>query len=207
MALKTGPGPKKRLVVATNNPGKLTEIRAILGDLPLEILSLRDYPEMAEVEETGATFEENALLKARAVAAHSGEMTLADDSGLEVDHLGGAPGVYSARFAGEPSSPERNNRKLLEMMAGVPASERGGRFRCVIALVDPGGGTRLARGSCDGVIALEPSGDKGFGYDPLFFLPELGKSMAELELDQKNRISHRARALAEARDILNSWLK
>lgn len=206
MALGPGSPAKKKLVVATRNPGKLTEISAYLGDLPLEILSLWDYPEMTEVEETGSTFEENALLKAKAVAAYCGEMTLADDSGLEVDCLGGAPGVYSARFAGEPSDTDRNNQKLLEMMAGVPTSERGGRFRCVIALVDPSGESRLARGSCEGIITLEPSGNKGFGYDPLFFLPELGKTMAELELDQKNRISHRARALAETRDILSRWL-
>lgn len=192
--------------MATRNPGKLREISNFLKDLPLEIISLLDFREIPDIAETGATFEENAVLKAQAVARHSGELTLADDSGLEVDYLEGAPGVYSARFAGEPASDTRNNQKLLELMKDAPPERRSARFRCVMALADPGGSYRLASGSCEGLIAPEPRGERGFGYDPLFFLPDWGRTMAELDLEVKNRISHRAQALAEVRRILEDIL-
>lgn len=192
--------------MATRNPGKLREISDYLKDLPLEIISLLDFRGIPDIAETGATFEENAVLKAQAIARYSGELTLADDSGLEVDYLEGAPGVHSARFAGEPVSDARNNQKLLELMKDAPPDRRTARFRCVMALAEPGGSCRLARGSCEGLIVTEPRGEKGFGYDPLFYLPDWGRTMAELDLEVKNRISHRARALAEVRRILEDIL-
>lgn len=207
MGLISSDNKKLKLVAATRNRGKLEEIADFLRDLPLEVVSLLDFSGIPDIEETGATFEENALLKAQMVAAYTGNLTLADDSGLEVDCLRGAPGVYSARFAGEPASDERNNQKLLKLMEDVPPPERGARFVCVMALVLPDGNRYLARGRCEGMIAREPAGYKGFGYDPLFYLPQLGKTMAELDLAVKNRISHRARALTEAREILIHLLK
>jgi len=191
-----------KLLVATRNQGKVKEIMRMLQDLPLEVLTLEDFPEAPQWEETGSTFEENAAMKATALAAHSGCLTLADDSGLEVDYLGGAPGVYSARFAGEKASDGENNQKLLSLLAGVPWEKRQARFRCVMALADPEGNCRTAEGICEGVIAFCLRGENGFGYDPLFYLPDAGKTMAELTLEEKNRISHRARALQKMREII-----
>ncbi|KUK35931.1 MAG: XTP/dITP diphosphohydrolase [Clostridia bacterium] len=191
-----------KLVIASRNRGKIAEYGEMLRDLPVEILSLADFPDLPEVRETGRTFRENALIKARAAAAATGLIALADDSGLEVDYLNGAPGVYSSRYAGPEQDDEANNRKLLAALEGVPMALRGARFRCVIAIVTPEGREFLSEGVCEGRISLAPRGRAGFGYDPLFLVPSLGKTFAELGPEVKNRISHRAQALRAARDML-----
>ena len=189
----------KRLVIATKNQGKLREVRAVLKGLPYEVVSLEAYPDAPDVEETGDTFEANAVLKATECARHTGELTLADDSGLVVDALDGAPGVLSSRFA--PTDAERN-AKLLDLMKDIPDDRRTARFVCVIAIAEPDGGARTCEGRVEGVIARAPRGTNGFGYDPVFYLTDLGKTMAELSPDEKNAISHRGRALAEAKRML-----
>jgi len=191
-----------KLLIATNNSGKLREYEELLAGLPLELTSPAREGLSLEVEETGESFAENARLKAIAYAQASGLLTLADDSGLEVDALGGRPGVRSARYAGEGADDERRYRLLLEEMRGVPWEKRTARFRCVIAIATPEGEVRTAEGTCEGIIAFEPRGEHGFGYDPVFYLPQHGKTMAELEPSAKNRISHRARAAQKAREIL-----
>jgi XTP/dITP diphosphohydrolase len=197
----------KRLVVATLNKGKLKEIRAILADLPVEVLSLMDYPELPPVVEDGETFEANAAKKALHVATSTGYLTLADDSGIEVDALGGAPGVQSARFAGPEATDAANNAKLLRLMEAVPEERRTARFRCVMALATPEGRVEVAEGVCEGRLSRREMGDKGFGYDPLFFVPEYGMTFGELPEGIKNAISHRGRALAAARGVLEALLK
>lgn len=172
----------------------------------VQILSLTDFPSLLPVEEDGRTFLENALQKARAVARHTGRLTIADDSGLEVDYLQGKPGVCSARFAGEGASDADNNRKLLQLLDGIPASQRGAAFRCVIAIVDPTGKESWVEGACSGVIGDSEKGRQGFGYDPLFVIPALGKTLAELPLEEKNRISHRGKALAALKAVLKDFL-
>lgn len=185
----------KTVVVATKNQGKVAEIRSVLAQLELTVLSLSEFSPVAEAVEDGLTFEDNAVIKAKYYAAHTGRACLADDSGLEVDALGGAPGVYSARYAGEDADDGANNRKLLEALHSVPAGQRTARFRCVLALVDENGLTITADGSCEGIILEAPRGQGGFGYDPLFYVPELGKTLAEVSLTEKNKISHRGQAL------------
>lgn len=182
-----------RLLIATNNLGKVKEIKAILGGFYDEIVSLKDAGISLEVVEDGDSFEENAIKKAREAADLAGCDALADDSGLCVDALHGAPGIYSARYAGEDATDEQNNEKLLKELKGI--KERSARFVSVVALVS-GGQVMTARGEVCGVIADAPSGDGGFGYDPLFFVPELGQTFAEIAADVKNGLSHRARALA-----------
>lgn len=196
----------RRLVLATRNNGKIREIRAILADLPLEIVDLRAYPDAPEVPEEGPDFAANARGKALAIAAHTGEWTLADDSGLEVEALDGAPGVFSARYAGVHGDDRANIAKLLAEMASVPEGRRRARFVCLAALAAPDGSCFLAEGECGGVIARNPRGENGFGYDPVFFLPEYGLTMAELPEELKNEISHRARALAKLRPVLAARL-
>jgi XTP/dITP diphosphohydrolase len=191
-----------RLLIATRNRGKKAEYADLLAGLDLELMSLPDLGIEDEVPEQGATFAENALAKARAYAALSGLVTLADDSGLEVDVLDGAPGVYSARYAGEGASDEDRYHRLLAELKGIPEARRTARFRCVIAVVWPDGRERIVAGACEGRIALEPRGEHGFGYDPVFYVPEYGCTMAELTPDVKNRISHRARAAEAARPLL-----
>jgi XTP/dITP diphosphohydrolase len=193
------------LLVATTNLHKLEEYRAIFSDLPYRLLSLRDIWLDMDVEETGTTFAENAELKARSYAQASGLLTLADDSGLEIDALGGAPGVYSARFAGKDTSYEERFRLILERLKGLPTEQRGARFRCVIAIAEPSGATRLVEGVIEGVIADAPRGERGFGYDPIFLVPEIGMTTAELTAEDKNRISHRGRAAQLARVLLENW--
>lgn len=182
------------LLVATHNKGKLREYRDLLRDVPARLVYLDEVGIHEEVPETGATFEENAVQKARAYARLSGLLTLADDSGLEVDALGGAPGVHSARYAGLNASDEDRIRKLLAELEGVPPEKRTARFRCVIAVATPEGEVVTAEGTVEGFIADAPRGHHGFGYDPVFYLPERGCTMAELPPEEKNRISHRARA-------------
>ena len=191
-----------RLLIATRNDGKLKEYAAIYADLPVEITSLAAEGVSLQVEESGVDFKANAILKARAYARATGLMTLADDSGLEVDALGGAPGVHTARYAGENASDEDRYRLLLSNLADIPKAERTARFRCVIAIATAQGQIFCSEGVCEGMIATEPAGTGGFGYDPVFYLPEYGCTMAELPAATKNRISHRARAALAARPIL-----
>jgi len=195
------------LVVASRNRDKLVELCHALAGLALEIRSAAEFPEVPEVAETGSTLEENALLKARAVHEATGALALADDTGLEVDALGGAPGVESARFAGPEQSYARNVEKLLTLMAGVPDERRHARFRTVIALRFPGGMEETVEGVCEGTILRERRGGGGFGYDPLFFVPALGKTFAELTLDEKNRVSHRGRAMRKVHALLVARLR
>jgi XTP/dITP diphosphohydrolase len=191
-----------KLLLATHNPGKKAEYVALLQGLELELVTLADLGITDVIAEDGETFAQNALLKARGYAKATGLLTLADDSGLEVDALGGAPGIYTARYGGEGLSDEERYRLLLRNLQGVPDEQRTARFRCVIALAWPDGRTELAEGVCEGRIAHEPRGEHGFGYDPVFYLPEFGRTMAELPAEVKNRLSHRARAAAIAREIL-----
>lgn len=195
-----------KLLIATNNPGKIKEYQELLGDLPLELTYPAQEGLDIEVAETGGSFAENACLKATAYAKASGLLTLADDSGLEVDALGGEPGIHSARYAGSGASDEERYRLLLEKLQGVPWEERTARFRCVIAVATPGGQVYTTEGSCAGVIAFAPKGEHGFGYDPVFYLPEYGMTMAELPPETKNKISHRARAMQKAREILSDLI-
>ena len=192
------------LVVASRNPHKLAELRQLLADLPLDLRSLGAYPDCPEVVEDGATFADNAIKKAKAAVACTGEWALADDSGLEVDALCGQPGVHSARFAGEPRDDARNNAKLLGLLAAVPRERRRARFRSVIALAGPAGELDVVEGRVEGVIVEEPRGAGGFGYDPLFLLPELGRTMAELSPEEKNALSHRGRAIAALAERLRA---
>jgi XTP/dITP diphosphohydrolase len=196
-----------KLLIATTNAGKLREYTALLGDLPVQLTTPQQEGIELEVEENGATFAENALLKARAYCAASRLPTLADDSGLEVDALGGAPGVYSARYAGDNATDRQRYEKLLAELRGIPPAERTARFRCVIALALPDGTEEITEGECEGVIIDTPRGEHGFGYDPVFYMPALGKTMAELPPELKNRISHRARALMRMKPILQALLE
>lgn len=184
-----------KLIVATKNKGKVSEIGKILEGLGVELLSLDDFPDIVMPEETGATFEANALIKARAIASATGFPALADDSGLEVDALGGRPGVYSARYAGTDATDEENYLKLLEELVGVPESERTARFHCAVAFVSSDGASAVFHGTFEGQIARRPSGTGGFGYDPVFYIPSEARTSAELSPEEKNRISHRAKAL------------
>ncbi len=196
----------KPLLVATRNPGKLKEIEAILGS-EVALVSLADYPETHEVVEDGDTFEANAIKKAVETANATGLTTLADDSGLEVDALDGAPGVYSARFAGPDATDADNNEKLLTLLSGLPEERRQARFRCVVAVVVPGGEARTATAAWEGRIVHEPRGDNGFGYDPLFFSPAHGTTSADLPPEEKNRASHRGKALRAARPLILEALR
>jgi XTP/dITP diphosphohydrolase len=190
------------LLVATTNPGKLREYQEIFAGLPVHLTTLADHGIDLEVEETGATFRENALLKAQAYARASGMLTLADDSGLEIDALGGEPGVYSARWPSPDTPYAERFRIILTRLAGLPPEQRSARFRCVIALARPDGWATTVEGVVEGRIAEEPCGTNGFGYDPIFFYPALGRTTAELPPEEKHRISHRGRAAQAAREVL-----
>jgi XTP/dITP diphosphohydrolase len=194
-------------VVATRNRGKLREIVPLLEGLPFALHTIDELAPDAELREDGDTFEANALAKARQAARATGLAAIADDSGLEVEALAGAPGVYSARYAGLPSDDARNNAKLLEALRGVPGPRRGARFRCVAVFVQPARGIEIVRsGDCAGEILEAPRGELGFGYDPLFLVPALGRTMAELPLPEKNRLSHRAAAFRALADALRATL-
>jgi XTP/dITP diphosphohydrolase len=196
-----------KLLIATNNPGKVREYEQLLSRLAVEITFPAQEGLVLDVEETGATFEENASIKALAYAQTSGLLTMADDSGLEVDALDGAPGVRSARYAGPDSTDADRYRKLLAALAGVPPEKRSARFRCVVAVAVPGGATETADGTCEGQIGFEPRGEHGFGYDPVFIVTGFeGQTMAELDPEVKNRISHRARAVMAALPLLERAL-
>lgn len=196
-----------KLLVATHNPGKVVEFAEMLQDKEIKWLSLHDVGVVQDVEETGSTFRENSVLKATAYAAETGLLTLADDSGLEVDALNGAPGVYTARYGGAGLTAVQRYQKLLDEIKEVPLPQRTARFRCVIVLAAPDG-TILgeSEGICEGMIATEPKGDGGFGYDPVFYMPELQKTMAQLPPEQKHQISHRGRAMQQILPQLRSVL-
>lgn len=191
------------LLLATANEGKIREYRSLLSGIPYRLITPADLGITVEVTETGASFEENASLKATAFAGASGRLTLADDSGLEVDALGGEPGPRSHRYAGEHASDPERIAYLLARLESAPEKDRTACFRCVIAIAAPAGPVMLFSGECHGVIIAEPRGEHGFGYDPVFYLPELGKTMAELTLEEKNLVSHRARAAEKVRQILS----
>ncbi|MHB8622109.1 MAG: RdgB/HAM1 family non-canonical purine NTP pyrophosphatase [Sulfuricaulis sp.] len=193
----------KQIVLASNNPGKVREINQMLGNLPLAVVPQSDF-KVPAAEETGLTFVENALLKARQAAQHTGLPAIADDSGIEVDFLNGAPGIYSARYAGHGASDEQNLRKLLADLAGVAPTERSARFQCLMVYLrhafDPT--PVICQGTWEGRIALEPHGASGFGYDPVFYVPTHGCSAAELTPDTKNKLSHRGQALRKMIEAL-----
>jgi XTP/dITP diphosphohydrolase len=194
-----------RLLIASNNAGKLREFETLLAGLPLELVTPAGLGLDLDVQETGATFEENARIKAEAYCLASGLATLADDSGLEVDALGGAPGVFSARYAG--GTDVDRYRKLLAALAGVPAGRRTARFRCVIALAEPGGIIVTTGGAVEGMVGFGPRGEGGFGYDPVFLMPALGLTMAELPATLKDRVSHRAHAALRIRPALRRLME
>ena len=191
-----------KIVFATGNENKLKEIRQITADMDIDIVSMKDAGVYTDVDETGTTFEENAYLKASAVARKSGLPTLADDSGLEIDYLGKQPGIYSSRFMGEDTPYSEKNAALLEKMKDVPDEERTARFVCAICYVRPDGSNETVRATMEGIVAHAVAGSNGFGYDPIFFLPDRGCTSAELPPEEKNRISHRGKALRMMRDIL-----
>lgn len=191
-----------RLLLATSNPGKIREYRSLLSGLHYHITTLAEEGITEVVTESGNSYDQNARSKAVAYGKFSQLIALADDSGLEVDALDGAPGVKSARFAGQTATDAERVSLLLARLDGIPWEQRTAHFKCVIAIATPAGKSEICYGECHGMIALEARGEDGFGYDPVFFLPELGKTMAELSLETKNRISHRARASQKARQVL-----
>ena len=201
--MPSAPSPSRpRLVLATLNRAKARELAALLRDLPWELVGLADLPGASLPEETGATYQENALLKARHAAGLAGARALADDSGLEVDALVGAPGVLSARYGGPGLDDAGRCARLLDALAGVPPARRTARFRCVIALADPDGRAEVVEGLVEGRITEAPRGAHGFGYDPVFFYPPRGRTFAELSLEEKARVDHRGRAVRAARRLL-----
>ena len=196
-----------KIIFATGNEGKIREIRLILEDLGMEVLSLKEAGIQLEIQENGDTFEENAVIKARAVMEETGALVLADDSGLEIDYLNGEPGVYSARYLGEDTSYRIKNQNLIDRLEGVPEEKRTARFVCVIAAVFPDGRTLMARGTIEGIIGYEERGEGGFGYDPIFWLPEYACSTAELTMEKKNELSHRGKALRIMKKELSKALE
>lgn len=198
--------PKDEILIATNNAGKAKEFEALFAKKGFKVKTLRDYPEIPEVEETGVTFEENARLKAETIARRLNMLVLADDSGLKVDALDGAPGVFSARYAGEFKSDAANNAKLMHELTGVSKEERTAQFHCTLALALPGKDSLVVEGEVEGIILTIPKGDNGFGYDPLFFVESKGKTMAELTQEDKNTLSHRAVALEKLDKVWDKWI-
>jgi len=191
------------IVLATRNYNKIREIKRILNDVNVRFLSLEDFPGCPEAVEDGETLEANAKEKALVVSHYTKKLSLAEDSGLEVEALGGAPGIHSARFAGANATYEDNNKKLLKLMEKIPQEERRAKFRCVAVLAKPDGEAVTCEGICEGIIAFDMKGESGFGYDPLFIVPGYGKTFAELGEEIKNRISHRTRALAKIKQIID----
>lgn len=194
----------KEIVLASGNKGKIAEFQRLLDGMDIVVRPMNDYPEIGEIVEDGSTFAENALIKARVVAKATGKTALADDSGLMVDALDGAPGIYSARFAGEQGNDAANNEKLLTLLAEVPEEKRTGQFFCAIAIVLPDGREYTVEGVCPGKILRELRGAGGFGYDPLFYVEEYQKTFAELTMEEKNAISHRGRANQKAVEIIKT---
>lgn len=196
----------KTLLIATKNSGKAEEFKALFKSRGYEIKTLLDFPELEDVEETGTTFEENALLKAETISKVLNQLVIADDSGLRVNALGGMPGVYSARYAGEQKNDASNNAKLLADLGEEDSSDRSASFHCALAAAHPEKESLVVYGQVDGLIAEFPTGEHGFGYDPLFYIEDLGKTMAELSQEQKNNISHRANALAKLDKVFDDWI-
>ena len=192
----------EKLVFATGNEGKMKEIRMILGDMDYEILSMKEAGITADIVEDGKTFEENAEIKAKAISKMANCLVIADDSGLEVDYMDKQPGIYSARWLGEDTSYDVKNQKIIDNLAGVPDEKRTARFVCAVAAAFPDGRVITKRGTVEGIIGYEQRGENGFGYDPIFFLPEYGKTTAELPPEEKNKISHRGRALEQIKEEL-----
>ena len=192
----------EKIIFATGNEDKLKEIRAILNKPDIEIISMREAGITDDIEENGSTFSENSLIKARAVSERTGFPAMADDSGLEVDYLNGEPGIYSARYLGRDTRHDKKNAYILEKLSGVKDEERGARFVCAASLVLPDGREFVRMGVMEGRIAYEAKGSNGFGYDPIFFLPEYGKTSAELSPEEKNRISHRGKALMQIKELI-----
>lgn len=195
----------KRIIFATGNAGKMKEIKEILSDLNAEVLSMKEAGITVEIEENGTTFEENATIKANAVAQESSDIVLADDSGLEIDYLNKEPGIYSARYLGEDTSYQIKNQVILDRLAGVPKEKRTARFVCAIAAVMPDGQVLVTKETVEGYIGEQPAGENGFGYDPIFYVDEYGCSTAELSEEQKNEISHRGKALRAMKEKLNQY--
>lgn len=197
----------KEVFIATNNSGKKRDFESLFKPLNIKVLSLNDIATPIEIEETGTTFEENAILKAETVAKILGKFVIADDSGLEIDALNGDPGVYSARYAGPNCDDEANIDKVLAALSGTPMNERTARFRCVLALAGPGYETITFSGSCEGIVLEERKGRNGFGYDPIFYIPEKQQSMGELQPEEKSAISHRGAALVNLQEEMPSFLE
>lgn len=193
----------KKIIFATGNKDKLKEIREILADLDVEVVSMKEAGITAEIVEDGTTFEENAVIKAKTICEMTGEITLADDSGLEIDYLNKEPGIYSARYMGEDTSYHIKNANLIERLDGVPDEKRTARFVCAVAAAFPGGEVKTVRGVMEGCIGYKESGENGFGYDPIFYLPEYGCTSAEIPMEEKNKISHRGKALRAIKEELN----
>lgn len=197
---------ENKIIFATGNEGKMREVREILADLGMEILSMKEAGVSMDIVEDGTTFEENARIKARAVQKATGALVLADDSGLAVDYLNGEPGVYSARYMGEDTSYVIKNKSIIDRLKGIEGSARSARFCCAIAAVFPDGSEAVTEGIIEGVIAESPSGEGGFGYDPIFYLPERGMTTAELSAEEKNAVSHRGNALRKMKPLIKDWL-
>lgn len=196
----------KKVVIATKNKGKVQDFKAIFQPLGYEVVSMLDVAPNLEIEETGKTFEENARLKAEALAEKLNMVVIADDSGLEVDALGGEPGVFSARYAGDHDD-EANIQKVLKKLENVPEDKRGARFVCVLAIAGPNMETHTVKGTCEGIITTEKRGSNGFGYDPIFYVPEINRTMAELSAEEKGAISHRGNAIKKLKEELPKLLK
>ncbi|TXC90139.1 XTP/dITP diphosphatase [Metabacillus litoralis] len=193
-----------KIIIATKNKGKVNEFEALLAPLGYQVQSLLDYPDAIDVEETGSTFEANAILKAEAISKQYGMVTIADDSGLEVDYLNGQPGVYSARYAGTDKSDQANMEKVLKELSAITELEkRSARFICALALSTPGHVVQTVRGACEGFIAETPTGENGFGYDPIFILQNSNKTMAQLSKEEKNKVSHRSDALKKLIELIS----
>ena len=196
---------QEKIIFATGNEGKMKEIRMILADMGLPILSMKEAGVEAQIVEDGTSFEENAVIKAKAVMEMTGEIAMADDSGLEVDYLNGEPGIYSARYMGEDTSYDIKNANLIQRLDGVAKEDRTARFVCAIAAVFPDGSHKVVRGTIEGYIGWEPAGTNGFGYDPIFYVDEYGCSTAELSPEEKNKISHRGNALRMMKEELITY--
>ena len=194
-----------KIIFATNNQDKMKEIHAIMADFPAQIVSLKEAGIHADVDENGKTFEENAAIKEEAICKLTGYVTIADDSGLEIDALGGEPGIYSARYMGEDTSYRIKNANLIERLAGVPDEKRTARFVCAVAAAFPDAPTQIVRGTIEGRIGYEEAGENGFGYDPIFYVPEYGCTTAQMPPEEKNKISHRGRALKKISPILKMY--
>lgn len=197
----------EKLIFATGNEGKMKEVRMIMADLGYEILSMKEAGIVADIDENGSTFEENALIKARAISKMAGCLVLADDSGLEVDYMDKAPGIYSARFLGEDTSYAIKNKYIMDKLEGVPDEKRTARFVCAIAAVFPDGAEYTRRGTIEGIIGYEERGENGFGYDPIFYLPDRKMTTAELSPEDKNAISHRGNALRQIKEVIKQYAK